>query len=156
MAFVKDGFSANAALFTPLWLAAHKLWWALAAYLAGLALLVGVLLAFDVGLEWIALLALAYHVVWGFEADELQRRTLESRGWETVGTVSGRNLAECERRFFDSWLPGQPILTPMSRATPPPPPAATPSGPQSASARPSDPPDRRRSVWRRVLGSKPA
>jgi hypothetical protein len=27
-----------------------------------------------------------------------------------LGSVSGRNAEDCERRFFDMWLPTQPVL----------------------------------------------
>ena len=33
-----------------------------------------------------------------------------------LGSVSGRTVDECERRFFDGWLPSQPILS-ARRAT---------------------------------------
>jgi hypothetical protein len=46
----------------------------------------------------------------GFEADSIRRWSLERKGWNFVGTVVGRNAAECERRFFETWLPRQPVL----------------------------------------------
>jgi hypothetical protein len=36
-----------------------------------------------------------------------------------LGTVTGVSAIDCERRFFDGWLPSQPIL-----ASPAPPPAS--------------------------------
>ena len=38
-----------------------------------------------------------------------------------LGAVSGRNLDECERRFFDGWLPSQPVIAPSSAADAAPP-----------------------------------
>jgi hypothetical protein len=35
-----------------------------------------------------------------------------------LGAVTGRTLAECERRFFEAWLPAQPILTPATPSRP--------------------------------------
>ena len=48
----------------------------------------------------------------GDGADTIERWTLKRRGYEMIGTVSGRDVIECERRFFDSWLPDQPLLRP--------------------------------------------
>jgi hypothetical protein len=67
----------------------------------------------------LGLAAFALNILIGFEADTLRRWGLERRGWHTVATVTGANAAECERRFFDSWLPTQPILAAGSQSRPP-------------------------------------
>ena len=92
LVFIKDGFSWAAALFAPIWLIAHRLWWAL----LGFVLLSG-----------------------SFEADPLRRWALERRGWRMLGTVTGKTAAECERRFFETWLPSQPIIAPRTDPRPP-------------------------------------
>lgn len=153
MVFVRDGFSLNAALLTPLWLIGNRHWIALAAYAIGMALLVGALLLLDVNPAWITLWVVAYQLIWGYEADELERGALTRRGFETVGTVSGRTRRECERRFFDGWLPRQPILSaappPAPRTPAEPPPAAL--TPPSAEQKPA-----RRSLLSRLSGVMPA
>ena len=53
----------------------------------------------------------------GFEADALRRWALDRKGWQMLGSVSGRTVDECERRFFDGWLPSQPILRPSGDGT---------------------------------------
>ena len=78
--------------------------------------LVQLTLAFDQ--RWLGLAAFALHLLIGFEADTLRRWGLERRGWHTVGTVSGKTAAECERRFFDAWLPAQPILAASAQSRP--------------------------------------
>lgn len=110
LVFVKDGFSWGAALFAPIWLIVHRLWWPLVGYVAISA-------AFEIAeniggsnQRWLGLAGLALHLLIGFEADTLRRWGLERRGWRMVGTVTGASAAECERRFFDTWLPTQPIL----------------------------------------------
>src|SRR6185503_6023109 len=110
LVFVKDGFSWAAALFAPLWLIVHRLWWPLLGYavVTGAMQLPQLLFALDQ--RWLGLTLFALHLLIGFEADTLRRWRLEQRGWHTIGTVSGRTPAECERRFFDAWLPAQPIL----------------------------------------------
>jgi hypothetical protein len=118
LVFIKDGFSWAAAVFGPLWMIAHRLWWGFLGLvlITGGLQLAGRLSAVDQ--RWLALAMFAVNVLVGLEADTLRRWALERRGWRMVGTVSGRNLEECERRFFDAWLPAQPILTPLVPARP--------------------------------------
>jgi Protein of unknown function (DUF2628) len=116
LVFIKDGFSWLAALFAPLWLIVHRLWWPLLGYvlISGAFQLLTHFAGFDQ--RWMGLAGLALSLLVGFEADTLRRWSLERRGWHTVGTVTGRNASECERRFFDGWLPTQPILATGARS----------------------------------------
>jgi len=120
LVFIEDGFSWTAAFLGPIWMLAHRLWWPLVAFLVvGAAIeATGRLAGLDQ--RWGGLAFLALNILVGLEADTLRRWTLERRGWRTLGTVSGRTRLECERRFFEAWLPGQPIIAPAG-------PAATPS-----------------------------
>jgi hypothetical protein len=118
LVFVKDGFSWAAALFAPLWFLLHQLWWPLLAYIAISAVFEIAQQTVSLDPRWLALAGLALNLLIGFEADTLRRWGLERRGWRTIGTVTGVSAADCERRFFDSWLPSQPILAPGS-ITPP-------------------------------------
>jgi hypothetical protein len=113
LVFIKEGFSWIAAFFGPLWMLAHKLWWALLAYV----LLSGSLQLFTkaTGVDT-ALVMFAVNLLVGFEADTLRRWALDRKGWRMLGTVSGRNTEEAERRFFDGWLPSQPIIAPSNGA----------------------------------------
>jgi len=40
----------------------------------------------------------------GLEAGTLRRFALNRRGWKNLGVVSGDDLEDAERRFFDAWL----------------------------------------------------
>jgi hypothetical protein len=53
---------------------------------------------------------------------------LEQTGWQTLGVVTGKSIAECERRFFESWLPAQPILSTGEPGSPGKPPEAPSQG----------------------------
>ena len=108
LVFVKDGFSWTAAVFTPIWLIVHRLWWPLLGYILLSVLCGGLGSLFDSG--WGTLATLALHLLIGLEADTLRRWGLERRGWRTAGSVTGRTADECERRFFDMWLPAQPVI----------------------------------------------
>lgn len=116
LVFVRDGFSWTAALFAPLWLIGHRLWWPLLGYLVLSGLLGS--LATTVDTAWTTLATIALHLLIGFEADTLRRWSLERRGWHTIGSVTGRTADECERRFFDLWLPAQPDAAPAPGGSP--------------------------------------
>lgn len=107
LVFVKDGFTWMAALFAPAWMFVNRLW---------LALIIYLVVAFSIGLAltmlgvapfWVSMASIAMGVFIGLEADSIRRWTLARRGWRQVGTVIGRNRNECERRFFEDWLPLQ-------------------------------------------------
>jgi len=110
--FVREGFSWPAALFGPLWMAAKGLWLALVIYLVAAFLLSIAMTAGGFSSQMATVVFIALSVLVGFEADTIERWTLARRGWQTVGTISGRDTADCERRFFDDWLPSQPMLRP--------------------------------------------
>src|SRR5262245_10693086 len=74
LVFVKDGFGWSAALFAPIWLLVHRLWWPLLGYVVLSGLSEGVqLLAPSLG-GWMTLAIVALHLLVGFEAGTL-------RGW---------------------------------------------------------------------------
>ncbi|MFN3744444.1 MAG: DUF2628 domain-containing protein [Hyphomicrobiaceae bacterium] len=110
--FVRDGFSWTAAIFTPLWLLFRGFWLALIAYIVVVTVLALGLRTLGISDEMSSLFFLALHVLIGFEADTIERWTLRRNGWEMIGTVAGRDIVECERRFFDAWLPEQPLIRP--------------------------------------------
>lgn len=110
LAFVKDGFSIWATLFTPLWLLANRLWLALVLYVSAAALIEVAFWALGIGQQPAAILMGALHILIGFEADSVKRWTLARNGWRTIGSVNGRNAEDCERRFFETWLPSVPVI----------------------------------------------
>lgn len=114
--FIKDGFSWLTAVLPPLGLAVKGLWLPLAAFIAMVCALSLLLSAMGADASWIGLLFTALGVYLGFEVSTIERAMLDRGGWRMLGTVTGRNIAECERRFFESWLPDQPVIT-VSRAS---------------------------------------
>lgn len=109
--FIKDGFSWMTAFFPPLGLAAKALWLALLAYMVAVTLLGLLLNAAGTDPQWIVLMMMALSLYLGFEVSTLERFMLDRAGWRTLGSVTGRNIADCERRFFETWLPDQPVIT---------------------------------------------
>ena len=105
LAFIRDGFSIAAALLGPFWMLLSGAWIAALVYVAGTTLLATLFSVAGWDVRWYGALLAAAHVIIGFEAASLRRWSLERRGWRLLGTVAGRNVEECERRFFDAWNP---------------------------------------------------
>ena len=131
LVFVKDGFSWSAAFLGPLWLAIERNWRAAAIYVLFTAALLGLMYALGASAPAMSIAVLAINIFLGFENAEIERDHFEAKGWTMLGTVSGSNLPECERRFFENWLPGQPVLAY------PAPQHAQPSAAIASSARPA-------------------
>jgi hypothetical protein len=104
LVFVKDGYTLLAALVPPLWLLWKRMWLEFAVYAGATGLLVWLLTSAGATNVSNALL-LIIQIVFGFEAGALYSASLERRGWRYVGTVSGRNAEDAERRFLEAWLP---------------------------------------------------
>ena len=104
LVFVKDGYTWLAALVPPLWLLWKRMWLEFAIYAGVTGLLVWLLASAGATNVSNALL-LIIQIVFGFEAGALYSASLERRGWRLVGTVSGRNAEDAERRFLEAWLP---------------------------------------------------
>ncbi len=118
LVFVKDGFSLFAALVPPVWMMTNRLWLVLAGYIAsvlGLIIIFGVLKIPDF---WLSYAVVALNLVVGFEADSLIRWTLDRRSWSQIAHVTGVTSEDCERRFFDSWLPTVPEVNAADLAPP--------------------------------------
>ena len=103
--FVKEGFSWWGFLFGPFWLLFSGLWLELALVLlfsAGLA--VGLI---QLGLKDQApgIINTLLMLMIGFEGNDLKRWRLDRKGYTFLASVAGRDFEECERRFFDAWLP---------------------------------------------------
>jgi Protein of unknown function (DUF2628) len=132
VAFVRDGFSWWAFLFAPLWMLRYRMWLVLIGYvvIAG-AIEVPVKLSGASGFV-ASVIGFFLGLLVGLEAGTLRRFTLNRRGWKNLGVVSGDDIEDAERRFFDAWLQRK-----SSPSDGPPAP-----GPASAAA-----------SWRRPLGS---
>ena len=104
LVFVKDGFSWLAALLPAIWLLWKRMWVELIVFMAVAGVIAWIFTRAGAPELGNAIL-LAIQIVFGFEAGALYSATLERRGWRLVGTVSGRNQEDCERRFLEVWLP---------------------------------------------------
>ena len=102
-AFVRDGFSFWAFLVAPWWMLWHRMWLVLAGYVVAMAVVVSALAVLGASQSALALVAVLISLLVGLEASTLRRLTLRRRGWNNVGIVTGDDLEDAERRFFDAW-----------------------------------------------------
>jgi hypothetical protein len=144
--FVKDGYSWPAALVPPLWLLWKRMWLDFAIYAGGTGLMVWALTSMGATNTTSALL-LIIQIVFGFEAGALYSAALERRGWRSVGTVTGRNSEDAERRFLEVWLPTRTEIPATPAADPFAPPRAEGSWAQAAMTQAKDALARGRRVW---------
>ena len=128
--FVRDGFSWWAFLLTPLWMLRHRLWLALAIYLLVSAALDAGLRALGASVFALVLAGPLISLLVGLEASTLRRSKLARRHWRNIGVVTGDDVEDAERRFFDVWIRQAPARRP----------ASPPSAPALGSAAPAPPP----------------
>jgi Protein of unknown function (DUF2628) len=125
--FVRDGFYWWAFLLTPFWMLRHRLWLVLAIYLVVIAGLDTALYSVGASAFVIACVGALISLLVGFEASTLRRFTLRRRRWSNVGIVSGDDLEDAERRFFDIWIRDASARS-VTPSNPPPPSALPASG----------------------------
>jgi hypothetical protein len=101
--FVRDGFHFWAFVLAPLWLLLHRLWLALVIYAIAYGVL-GIGLAFARASSSVQLIvALLVALLMGFEVSSIWRWTLARRRWVTLGFVVAEDAETAERRFFSEW-----------------------------------------------------
>jgi hypothetical protein len=104
--FIKEGFTWWGFLFGPLWLLFNRLWLALLASLLLSAVAAAALVQLGLKEEAPGILNMLFMLLVGFEGNDLKRWRLSRKGYSFLASVAGRDREECERRFFDAWLPG--------------------------------------------------
>jgi hypothetical protein len=124
--FVRDGFYFRAFLFAPLWMIWHRMWLVLAGYVVVSAGLETALVALGASATEVSAVALLISLLVGLEGSILRRFSLNRRGWRNVGIISGDDLEDAERRFFEAWVHELPSPRVIPTAPPPTPGAATP------------------------------
>src|SRR5271155_4233183 len=122
--FVRDGFYFRAFLFAPFWMIWHRMWLVLAGYVTVSAVLETVFVALGTPAIDVSVVALLISLLVGLEASTLRRFTLNRRAWRNVGIISGDDLEDAERRFFEAWVHELPSQRVTPTAAPPAPGAA--------------------------------
>ncbi|MDX8500989.1 DUF2628 domain-containing protein [Mesorhizobium sp. VK4C] len=95
---VRDGFSWLGFLFSPIWLAWHRLW--IEALLTFAVMAILSVLGEKLGLEWSgSALSLLVSLYVGLEGQGLRISALRRRGWREWGVVEAGNLGGAEARY---------------------------------------------------------
>jgi hypothetical protein len=116
--FVRDGFYVWAFLLTPLWMLWHRLWLVLIGYVVLSAVLDGLLRFAGASTAVVAFVGVLISLLIGLEGGPLRRFTLRRRRWRNAGLVSGYDLEDAERRFFDTWVRRAPTQNDSPSAAP--------------------------------------
>ncbi len=103
--FIKEGFTWWGFLFAPFWLLFNALWFEFAGAVLLAAAVTSVLTPLELKDQAGGIAYLLLMLIVGFEGNGLRRGRLERKGYVYLASVAGRGLEECERRFFDAWLP---------------------------------------------------
>jgi len=120
--FVRDGFYWWAFLLTPLWMLWRRLLLVFLIYAVSSAVIDTAMRVIGAPASAIALIDILISFAIGLEASTLLRFTLRRRGWQNVGVVSGDDLEDAERRFFDAWVrrgPAPGVAPPAAPSAPP-------------------------------------
>jgi len=99
--FVREGFAFWAFVFPFIWLIINGMWWVLLGYCVVTGVLEGASLLIGEIAPGVMLVLTAF--LFGLEANQLRRWTLDRNGYRFVGIAAGRRQADAEQRFFDSW-----------------------------------------------------
>ena len=105
--FVKEGYAWIALVMPLLWLLYHGMWLVLAGFVALMVALQGVFSLSGIGGDVAGPATFVISAMFALLANDLRRWTLGLRGYHLVEPVSGRDLEECEERFFTDWLAAQ-------------------------------------------------
>jgi hypothetical protein len=120
--FVRDGVYVWAFLLTPLWMLWRRLWLVFVIYAVVAIAIENAMHYAGFGTGSIILVQLLISLLVAVEAASLRRFSLSRRGWKNIGVVSGDDLEDAERRFYDAWVQA----APNERIEPAPVPSASP------------------------------
>ncbi|MDX8449570.1 DUF2628 domain-containing protein [Mesorhizobium captivum] len=114
---VRDGFTWLGFLFSPIWLAWHRLW--IEALLTFAVMVILSVLGEKLGLEWAgSALSLLVSLYVGLEGQGLRISALRRRGWREWGVVEAGNLGGAEARYVLEVGEQEEELTSMPRIVP--------------------------------------
>jgi hypothetical protein len=107
---VSDRFAILALLLGPIWLAYHRLWWWLGAYVIALALVYLGSHELHLPVATTVLVLVLIGLFLGLESPALQDYGLSRRGYRVADLVSAPSREAAEREFFRHWSTAAPSL----------------------------------------------
>ncbi|MCF6320192.1 MAG: DUF2628 domain-containing protein [Rhizobiaceae bacterium] len=97
--FLVDGNAYFAVLLPPVWLAWHRLWWALGVYIGIVAIIL--LLVATPWRDAALFLSLIPGLYLWLEGNELIAQKYQRKGWQFVGVIQGANEEDAELRYYE-------------------------------------------------------
>ena len=104
---VKDGFNWSALLLPTIWFLAKKMWLVFAIYLLIQAMLIAIVFWGDLPTEVLTITKITGNLILGFEANNLQRWSLERARYKERQTIAARDIVAAEHRFFSHLTNGR-------------------------------------------------
>lgn len=102
--YVREGFSWGAFLIAPLWCLWRRSWLGLALWIVALAVIAGLGRHWNVNEAAQAAAVFVVHLLFGWEAAQLHRRSLRRRGYRAMDIVAADRKSEAEMVFVSRYL----------------------------------------------------
>lgn len=108
VAFIREGFSWEALVFTVFWALFHRMWVVAALLFAGFAVIAVAEAWALIGPDLAGIMNFAIALLFGFEARKLQSLSLERAGFRQAGLIEATGLEAAELSYFASRAPAVP------------------------------------------------
>ena len=103
--FVAENFSIAAFVAPMLWALYYRVYWLIAGLAAWYVFSNRMLESGEISQFSFWVLQVAVNLLLSFSSGDIVGATLKRRGYDYVGTVTGRNMLESQRRYLDRHLP---------------------------------------------------
>lgn len=104
---VKDGFNWSALLFPSVWFLSKKMWFVFGVYLVIQATLLVIVFWAELPSEVLTITKVTGNLILGFEANNLQRWSLDRDRFRERETIAARDILAAEHRFFSQITAGK-------------------------------------------------
>jgi len=104
---VKDGFNWSALFLPSVWFLSKKMWLVFGIYLVIQGALLVIVFWGELPTEVLTITKITGNLILGFEANNLQRWSLERARFKERGTVAARDIIAAEHRFFSHATSGR-------------------------------------------------
>ena len=104
---VKDGFNWSALLFPSVWFLSKKMWLVFGVYLVIQAAILVIVFWGELPSEVLTITKVTGNLILGFEANNLQRWSLDRERFKERETVAARDIVAAEHRFFSQITSGK-------------------------------------------------
>ena len=104
---VKDGFNWSALFLPSVWFLSKKMWFVFGIYLVAQAAVLVIVFWGDLPSDVLTITKITGNLILGFEANNLQRWSLERARYRERETIAARDIVAAEHRFFSQVTDGR-------------------------------------------------